>query len=287
MRNFIFAALVGTLFIALSACQKGAGKGIKIGEMGSLVIHTTGKSPKVDYYNMVSLNVDTRIGDSLVSSTTRDYGGPREMFIPEKDTTKGAPPLPSMMEAILMMSLGDSATFTEMLDSAQMKQVETSFGKHDHVTYTIKVEKIVDRAGVEARQKEMEAIPAMVQQTIDDYKAGKLKDKLQKTETGLEYVIHEKGTGAQIKMGDVIPTNYHGALLADGKVFDSSYRRGQPADFQVGGMIPGFNEGMMLLTKGSKATLFIPWKLAYGEKGTGEGGPIGPKQDLVFYLHVE
>jgi FKBP-type peptidyl-prolyl cis-trans isomerase FkpA/FKBP-type peptidyl-prolyl cis-trans isomerase FklB len=67
-------------------------------------------------------------------------------------------------------------------------------------------------------------------------------------------------------------------------MFDNSYDRGGPAPFNVGSLIPGFNEGMKLLNRGGKALLFIPSKLGYGEQGA--GGDIPPNADLVFYIEM-
>jgi FKBP-type peptidyl-prolyl cis-trans isomerase FklB len=77
--------------------------------------------------------------------------------------------------------------------------------------------------------------------------------------------------------------HYHGTLL-DGKVFDSSVDRGQPATFPVGGVIPGWVEALQLMPVGSKWKLFIPSKLAYGEHGA--GGSIGPNSTLIFEVEL-
>lgn len=289
MRNLIFAAIVGISFTGFAACQQGGAdsKPITTGERGTLVIHTKGNGTKIEGGNMVTMTFKTFVGDSMVASTDKDYHGPRDMFIPEKDTSKNAPPLPEMLTAIMMLSEGDSATYSERLDTAQQKMAERDFGKPvTEVRHVLKVHKVMDKAATDARKKEGDNVPTTVSGLIADYKMNKLGDRLQKTASGLQYVLLEKGNGKQIEDGWLVPTNYHGVLLGSEKIFDSSYRRGAPADFTVGQMIPGFNEGMKLLTKGSKACLFIPWSLGYGEQGI-PNGPIGPKEDLVFYIHVE
>ena len=105
------------------------------------------------------------------------------------------------------------------------------------------------------------------------------------TKSGLRYQIIQKGTGAQAKAGQMVSVHYKGQL-ADGTVFDSSYRRNQPIDFQVGvgQVIPGWDEGICLLHVGDKARLVIPSDLAYGSAGA--GGVIPPNATLVFDVEL-
>lgn len=122
-----------------------------------------------------------------------------------------------------------------------------------------------------------------IKQMLAEYKSKKLAG-LKKSASGLEYVIIDQGTGPGIKDGDMIPTSYYGVRKADGVMFDNSYDRGGPADFGVGQLIPGFNEGMKLLNRGGKAVLFIPSELGYGAQGASE--QIPPNTDLVFYIEM-
>lgn len=127
-------------------------------------------------------------------------------------------------------------------------------------------------------------IAAKIAADLDAYKANTLGDKLKSTASGLEYIIHEQGTGAAVKDGDQIPTHYYGVLKSTGAEFDNSFTGGgDPPTFRVGDLIAGFNEGMKLLNRGGKATLFIPWQLGYGANGYGS---IPAKADLVFYIEL-
>lgn len=129
-----------------------------------------------------------------------------------------------------------------------------------------------------------EEIAAKIKADLDAYNAKTLGDKLKITSSGLEYIIHEQGTGAAVKDGDFVPTHYYGVLKSNGTEFDNSFDGGgDPPTFQVGDLIDGFNEGMKLLNRGGKATLFIPWQLGYGATGS---GPIPAKADLVFYIEL-
>ena len=85
------------------------------------------------------------------------------------------------------------------------------------------------------------------------------------------------------KATDKVTTHYHGTLL-DGTVFDSSVQRGQPIDFPVNGVIQGWQEALQLMKVGSKWKLFVPYNLAYGEKGA--GGSIGPYSTLIFEVEL-
>lgn len=103
------------------------------------------------------------------------------------------------------------------------------------------------------------------------------------TASGLQYEIMVAGTGPIPKATDKVKTHYHGTLL-DGKVFDSSVQRGQPIDFPVNGVIQGWQEALQLMPVGSKWKLFVPYNLAYGERGA--GGSIGPYETLIFEVEL-
>ncbi|MDT0557380.1 peptidylprolyl isomerase [Ichthyenterobacterium sp. W332] len=113
----------------------------------------------------------------------------------------------------------------------------------------------------------------------------KLADGFDETESGLRYQIIQKGNGAKAEKGSTVSVHYKGQL-ADGTVFDSSYKRNQPLDFQVGigQVIAGWDEGISLLNVGDKARLVIPSNLGYGARGA--GGVIPPDATLVFDVEL-
>ena len=105
------------------------------------------------------------------------------------------------------------------------------------------------------------------------------------TPSGLQYMVLRQGSGPRPKPGDNVRVNYEGKLL-DGTVFDSSYERGQPAEFSLSQVVPGWAEGVTLMPVGAKYRFWIPAKLGYGEAGT-PGGPIGPNATLQFDVELQ
>lgn len=103
------------------------------------------------------------------------------------------------------------------------------------------------------------------------------------TESGLQYKVLEAGEGDSPAASDVVIVHYSGTLI-DGTKFDSSYDRGQPATFPVGGVIPGWTEALQLMKPGAKYQLVIPSALAYGERGAGQD--IGPNATLLFDVEL-
>ncbi|AXK71870.1 FKBP-type peptidyl-prolyl cis-trans isomerase [Lysobacter sp. TY2-98] len=103
------------------------------------------------------------------------------------------------------------------------------------------------------------------------------------TPSGLQYMVLRQGSGARPKPTDRVRVNYEGKLL-DGTVFDSSYKNGQPVEFMLNQVIPGWTEGVSMMPVGAKYRFWIPSQLAYGEKGAGE--QIGPNSALTFDVEL-
>ncbi|MDH3386855.1 MAG: FKBP-type peptidyl-prolyl cis-trans isomerase [Gammaproteobacteria bacterium] len=118
----------------------------------------------------------------------------------------------------------------------------------------------------------------------EDYlKANAEKEGVQITESGLQYSIITSGDGAKPKATDQVTVHYRGTLI-DGTEFDSSYSRGSPTSFTLDQVIPGWTEGVQLMSVGSKYRFVIPYDLAYGERGA--GGSIGPFETLIFEVEL-
>ena len=113
--------------------------------------------------------------------------------------------------------------------------------------------------------------------------ANKAKEGVTTLESGLQYKILKKGTGASPKATDTVKCHYKGTTI-DGKEFDSSYERGEPATFVLNKVIKGWTEGLQLMKEGGKWQFFIPSELAYGERGSGPH--IGPNEVLIFEVEL-
>ena len=103
------------------------------------------------------------------------------------------------------------------------------------------------------------------------------------TKSGLQYEVLTQGTGKQPKATDTVRCHYEGRLL-DGTIFDSSYKRNEPADFGLQQVIAGWTEGVQLMSEGSKFRFYIPYMLAYGEGGA--GASIPPFATLIFDVEL-
>lgn len=111
----------------------------------------------------------------------------------------------------------------------------------------------------------------------------KTKDGVVVLPSGLQYKVLTEGTGKSPKATDKVKVHYKGTLI-NGKEFDSSYKRNQPAEFPVNGVIKGWTEALQLMKEGSKWMLYIPGELAYGARGA--GGDIGPNETLIFEVEL-
>ncbi len=157
---------------------------------------------------------------------------------------------------------------TPALTDAEIQEVMTAFQKE-------MMAKMADKAKVdgEKNKKEGEAFLA----------ENKKKPGVVTLPSGLQYKILKDGTGKSPKATDTVTTNYRGTLI-DGKEFDSSYKRGEPATFPLNRVIPGWTEALQHMKIGSKWELYVPANLAYGENGAGQD--IGPNATLIFEVEL-
>ena len=109
------------------------------------------------------------------------------------------------------------------------------------------------------------------------------RPEVTQTKSGLQYEVLSEGSGRSPKATDTVRCHYEGRLL-DGSVFDSSYQRGEPADFGLNQVIAGWTEGVQLMKEGAKYRFFIPYLLAYGERGAGSSIP--PYSTLLFDVEL-
>ena len=215
-----------------------------------------------------------------------------------KTDPKNAQPI---TELISLMSAGDSGivyqklspefkqklqlpeTSTELKFCVTLNEVKTAAQYEEEEK--IKAEK--QKAKAAAGQARLVEIEATMKTVLADYKSGKNKSVVKTTPSGLKYIIHKEGEGANFASGNDVTVNYYGILASNGTKFDDSWSRGEPFTFVLGKgqVIPGWDEGVALMKKGGAATLFIPAKLGYGDQGAGTAIP--PGAELVFYIEAE
>ena len=109
------------------------------------------------------------------------------------------------------------------------------------------------------------------------------RDEVTVTDSGLQYEVLNTGDGDKPTAQSTVRTHYHGTFI-NGDVFDSSVNRGQPAEFPVSGVIAGWTEALQMMTEGSKWRLYVPYNLAYGERGS--QGAIPPYATLIFDVEL-
>jgi FKBP-type peptidyl-prolyl cis-trans isomerase FklB len=139
-------------------------------------------------------------------------------------------------------------------------------------------------AAGERQKAEMEKKGAEMKEKGSKFLAeNKSKQGVVELPSGLQYKVIKEGNGPKPTANETVVINYKGTLI-DGTEFDSSYKRGQPASFPVGGVIPGFTEALQLMKVGSKYEIYIPSNLAYGEAGAGD--VIPPHSTLIFEIEL-
>ena len=195
-------------------------------------------------------------------------------------------------EGFKMMHKGDSASFMVRADSTFItlfgSPLPNMFSISDLMRFEIRLNDFYPESEMQAKQIEYmkknysdETVKA--EQELHEYfKNNNIKPMT--TASGLNYVITKEGNGEKPGVGPLIKVHYTGKLL-DGTVFDSSVNRNEPFQFVlgIGQVISGWDEGLQLLTKGSKAVLYIPYYLAYGDRGA---GTIPPFSTLIFEVEL-
>jgi FKBP-type peptidyl-prolyl cis-trans isomerase FklB len=132
-------------------------------------------------------------------------------------------------------------------------------------------------------KKQKKESESMIEEGANYLQENAKKEGVTTLPSGLQYEVINDGTGPIPTIEDNVTTHYHGTLI-DGTVFDSSVDRGEPASFPVGGVIKGWTEALQLMSVGSKWKLYVPYDLAYGERGA--GAQIGPYSTLIFEVEL-
>jgi FKBP-type peptidyl-prolyl cis-trans isomerase FkpA len=202
------------------------------------------------------------------------------------DSTLMRPINPSYA-AMFKMGVGDSAVIVQ--PASGLDSLPPGVDLNDVFTYQIKLLRVRSQEEVESDAEKLmsrrEDIDNQTQTFISDFTAGRLDKELEETANGVQYLLHKKGKGELPPLGQPVFISYMGYTM-DGKSFDDTFQLGETVNFPLGEgkMVPGFEEAIRVLPKGSHATIVIPSDLAYGS--TGKGNFIPPDADLVFYIEV-
>ncbi len=132
-------------------------------------------------------------------------------------------------------------------------------------------------------KKEKENAKTAISQGAEFLRENGKRPEVVTTKSGLQYEILSEGTGKSPRATDKVRCHYEGRLLS-GETFDSSYQRGEPADFGLNQVITGWTEGLQLMKEGAKYRFFIPYLLGYGERGA--GSQIPPYSTLIFDVEL-
>lgn len=284
MRNLIFYISIITIVNFLSSC----GGNSSFDETDSGLMYKfhkkndDAKMPKKGDLLVLNMEYYTDF-DSLLFST-KEVPGKFRMQMKDISTIKG-----TIDEAFSMMHEGDSATFlidASIFYSISKKEQVPLFVTHNSkLRFEIKLVKVESFEEFQKERMEHRAVEQKEEEQI-------LKDYLQRANitdepsaTGLYYIETKKGNGHKPKAGNAVHVHYTGHFI-DGKVFDTSYNRGEPLKFilGVGQVIEGWDEGIFNMEEGGEATLIIPSNIAYGEKGY--HNVIPPYSTLIFEIEL-
>ena len=251
-------------------------------------------SPKAQIGDRVRYIEERFKNDSLIYRT--GDGKWTETFLPPRENLPKQPP--GNYIALTMMGEGDSLIISQPL--SEIEVLPDYATKDDTLNYVITMlevstpgevisENLLQKALEKyAKDDAMERTPQIFADTksnIEKYNKGGFGKELLQRHSGLKYVVHQKGNGQHPVMRQEVTVHYAGFLM-DGTLFDNSFESGEPITFPLGlkKVIEGWEEGIGMLDIGSKATLFIPYKLAYGEAGSPP--KIPERADLAFYVEV-
>ncbi|MEN0005670.1 MAG: FKBP-type peptidyl-prolyl cis-trans isomerase [Bacteroidota bacterium] len=294
----IFAILALLAVASTFACQNTAvGNEREVSATGyEYVVHTSAGGEKPQEGDYVYFHAQMRNADSVVF-TSRSQG--QEPFIQIGSASKQGRPVSPVEDVLKDLSVGDSVTIFISLDTIPNKP--RGFENSNTMYYDVVLNSIKNQeeymADLQKIRQEMAAkadivkarapeIDAFAQDIGKKYASGALDSEIQTTASGLKYVIHEAGEGPNAEPGKNVSVQYYG-MLTDGTIFDQSFTRGEAIKFPlgVGRVIQGWDEGLALLNKGTKATFFIPSDLGYG--ATGSPPKIPADAELIFYVELE
>lgn len=283
-KSILLAAACGLVmaFVATS-CEKSAYPGYKQTESGLYYKYLVkNDGPTAQLGEVVEVNLAYYLDDSLMYSTS-------DIPEPVYDLVREPSFAGDLYEGFTMMHKGDSMSMIMPADSVFLKMfysriVPDFVDSLSVIRWEVKVIDIMTEEEVNARiQAAMDEKFVESEETLRAYLAEN-NIEATPTESGLVYVCTQAGNGSKPEAGKKVKVHYTGTLL-DGTTFDSSVDRGEPIEFPLGmgNVIPGWDEGIAMMSKGEKGILYIPAKLGYGDR---QAGPIPAFSNLIFEVEL-
>lgn len=183
---------------------------------------------------------------------------------------------------VLVAKSIQSQGFSEIQTDTFAKAVEDVLKNNDLKIDPNQANAIIQQYAQQQSEKQYAPVIEKGEQFLAE---NKKREEVKSTDSGLQYEVITSGEGAMPADTNQVTVHYEGTLL-DGTVFDSSYKRGEPVTFGVTQVIPGWTEALQMMKAGSKWKVYVPYDLAYGARGAGQGGPIGPYETLIFTIEL-
>lgn len=282
-KNFFLLSALFLMLSLLTGCSN-APKGYQATDNGlyyRLFTNNGGENPQIG--DLLELTMSCSVNDTVVILPLT------KNIIPMTEPSFWS----DFVEGFSMMHKGDSASFIVDIDSSFVNlfgynTLPPQFSSTDIMRFEVRLDDFYPESEFRFRMIEniKKNYPAETEKAASELNAYLEKNGVvaQPTSTGLYYVKTQDGTGEKPSKGSTVKAHYTGCLL-DGTVFDTSIERGEPIEFVlgVGQVIPGWDEGIALMSKGEKAVLYIPYYLAYGDRDL---GVIPPFSNLVFEVEL-
>ena len=282
-KNFFLLSALFLMLSLLTGCSN-APKGYQATDNGlyyRLFTNNGGENPQIG--DLLELTMSCSVNDTVVILPLT------KNIIPMTEPSFWS----DFVEGFSMMHKGDSASFIVDIDSSFVNlfgynTLPPQFNSTDIMRFEVRLDDFYPESEFRFRMIEniKKNYPAETEKAASELNAYLEKSGVvaQPTSTGLYYVKTQDGTGEKPSKGSTVKAHYTGYLL-DGTVFDTSIERGEPIEFVlgVGQVIPGWDEGIALMSKGEKAVLYIPYYLAYGDRDL---GVIPPFSNLVFEVEL-
>jgi FKBP-type peptidyl-prolyl cis-trans isomerase len=272
---------------ALTACKKDNNIKYKTADNGLeyCIYKSTPENQKAKIGDVVVLDLIYKSNEGTILFNSKDMNRTYMMTVKEPTHPGG-----SFEDALAMMHVGDSASFKINAHdfykfSLRQKSAAQDVNKNEKITIYVRVKEILEKKDFDNHIIEGNHVNEEKEQELLKAYLERANITIEPTESGLYYIPIRKGQGEKAEIGKKITVHYTGTLIS-GKVFDSSLGK-KPFSFILGQkqVIEGWEEGIALMRKGEKATLIIPSKLGYKDKGS-RSGSILPYSSLIFEIEI-